>query len=190
MLQQSKIAIRMLLLFTLVCGVAYPSVVTGLAQGLFPRQAGGSLVRRHGHLVGSTLIGQRFRGPNWFHGRPSAVGYDAAASGPSNYGPTSPALRKELAANLAKVLRENPGVRPAQVPVDLVTSSGSGLDPDLSPGAALLQVPRVARANHLSAAAVRGLVLRQVRGRWLGIFGEPHVNVLRLNLALDGLRGR
>jgi K+-transporting ATPase ATPase C chain len=179
-------ALRLVLVFTLALGIGYPLAMTGLAQLLFPARANGSLVRWHGRLVGSLLIGQQFTAPGFFHGRPSATTppYNAAASTPSNLGPTNPLLLRQVEANLAAVERENPGVGPHQIPPDLVESSGSGLDPDISPAAALLQVPRVARADHLPIATVRRLLTRHVRGRFLGIFGDPHVNVLALNLAL------
>ncbi len=187
-----KTAVLLLLFMTILTGVAYPLAVTGLAQGLFPRQADGSIIYRDGRPVGSSLIGQKFSGPGYFHGRPSAAGhgYDATASGGSNLGPTSKTLINHVARRAALVRKEN-GLPPgAPVPSDLVTSSASGLDPDISPAAAFLQVPRVAKARHLSEDQVRTLVQNHIKGPELGFMGNPRVNVLRLNLALDKLAGK
>jgi len=181
-------AIAMTIALTLLTGIVYPLVVWGLAQVLFPWQANGSLVVRDGHAVGSELIGQNFAAPRYFHPRPSAAGdkgYDASSSGGSNLGPTNRKLVDATKAALHKVLEENPGASPAQVPMDLVTASGSGLDPEISPAAAELQVTRVAKARRLSEAAVRNVLDDNVRRRGAGVFGEPGVNVLELNLALD-----
>ena len=181
-------ALTSLLLFTLVTGVAYPLLVTCLAQLVFPSQANGSLIVRDGTVVGSALIGQPFDAPRYFWGRPSATGpsaYNAAASAGSNLSPTNPALVSAVQERVDALRAANPGNR-GPVPVDLVTASASGLDPHISPAAALYQVERVARERKLPADAVRALVERHVEGRFLGLLGEPRVNVLALNLALDG----
>lgn len=179
-------------LFTLTTGVAYPFVVTGVAQIAFPEQANGSLILRDGRTVGSALIGQAFDDPRYFWGRPSAtspVSYDARASTGSNIGPTSPALLASVRDRVAALRSAHPEHAGQPVPVDLVTASASGLDPDISPAAALFQVGRVARARGLNKDHVRSLVERSVEGRSLGVLGEPRVNVLRLNVALDALAG-
>lgn len=174
--------------FTLVTGLAYPLVVTGVAQVAFPGRADGSLVERRGQVVGSRLIGQRFAGDRYFHARPSSAGdgYDAMASGPSNLGPTNPELLRAIRRRIGEYRRENRLAADAAVPVDAVTASASGLDPEISAANARLQAPRVARARGVPAAEVLALVARHTRGRSLGFLGEPGVNVLELNLALDG----
>ncbi|HZU15612.1 MAG TPA: potassium-transporting ATPase subunit KdpC [Candidatus Dormibacteraeota bacterium] len=187
-------SLRLTLVVAAVTGVIYPLAVTGVAQGLFPGQANGSLVTRNGQVVGSALIGQEFTSPRYFHGRPSATvnartgrpqPYAADNSGGSNQGPSNSALIDRVAREARAVRRQN-GLGPsAPVPADLVTTSASGLDPDLSEASALLQVNRVAQARHLDPARVRSLVEHHLHGRVLGIFGEPYVDVLELNLALD-----
>lgn len=179
------IAVLMTIVTTLLLGVAYPLVVTGLAQALFSDRANGQLIERDGHLGGSRIIGQAFTSPGYFHSRPSAAGngYDAANSGGTNLGPTNRKLVAAVKTAVAAANKENPGT---SVPIDLVTSSASGLDPDISPAAALFQVRRVARERRVGEAEVRALVESRVEPRQLGFLGEPRVNVVLLNLALDG----
>jgi K+-transporting ATPase ATPase C chain len=187
MKREIVVALRMTVASLLLTGLAYPLAVTGLAQALMPGRANGSLVRAGGRVVGSELIGQRFTNPAYFASRPSAAGssgYDAAASGGSNLGPTSARLRDRVQADRQRLMQENPQA-PGPVPIDLVTTSGSGLDPHISPGAAFWQAPRVAAARHAPLAEVDALVARRIEGRVLGLLGEPRVNVLLLNLDLD-----
>jgi K+-transporting ATPase ATPase C chain len=188
MLAHVRPAVLMLIALTVVTGVVYPLVVTGIAQVAFPRQANGSLVVREGKAVGSSLIGQPFDDPKYFWGRPSATtpfAYNAGASSGSNLGPINPA-RADAVKGRVEALRAAGGPAGVPVPVDLVTTSGSGLDPHISPAAALYQVPRVARARQLEESAVGRLVQQYTEGRQWGILGEPRVTVLLLNLALDG----
>jgi K+-transporting ATPase ATPase C chain len=196
MRSQLRPAIVSLALLTLITGLIYPLVVTSVAQAVFPRQANGSLITRNGQAIGSELIGQSFDDPKYFWGRLSATSpypynaFDAqtlTGSSGSNYGPLNPALTDAVKARIRALKAADPG-NTAPIPVDLVTASGSGLDPDISPAAALYQVPRVARARGLSQEMVRQLVDQHIEGRQLEILGEPRVNVLELNLALDALR--
>src|ERR1700743_175892 len=199
MLREIRPAILVLLVLTLITGLAYPLALTAIAGVIFPKQAQGSLIEKNGKVVGSALIGQEFKDDKYFHGRPSATTapdpadssktvpapYNAANSGASNLGPTSKALADRIKEDVDKLKAENPG---ASVPVDLVTTSGSGLDPDISPEGALFQVPRVAEARDMQEDRVRELVTENTSGRLIGIFGEPRVNVLALNLALDAAK--
>jgi K+-transporting ATPase ATPase C chain len=196
MLKEIRPAILILVALTLITGLAYPLAMTAIAGVLFPKQAQGSLIERDGKVVGSALIGQEFKDGKYFHGRPSATTapdpadssktvsapYNAANSGGSNLGPTSKTLADRVKEDVDKLKAENPA---AAVPVDLVTTSGSGLDPDISPEAALFQVPRVAKARSMPEETVRQLVVANTQGRLAGILGEPRVNVLALNLAVD-----
>lgn len=177
-------AALMTVVTTVLLGVLYPLAVTGIAQVLFPDKANGELIRRNGDVIGSHLIGQPFTGPGYFHNRPSAAGngYDAANSGASNLGPTNQKLMDRVKADAGRVQAENPST---PVPIDLVTTSGSGLDPDISPAAAEFQIPRVAKERGLSEESVRRLVAQHTSPRQFGVFGEPRVNVLELNLSLD-----
>jgi K+-transporting ATPase ATPase C chain len=196
MLKEIRPALVILVVLTAITGLAYPLAMTGIAGVLFPDQAEGSLIVRDGTVIGSALIGQEFKDDKYFHGRPSATSapdpadstkmvsapYNAANSSGSNLGPTSQALNDRIKEDVDKLKAENPS---AAVPVDLVTTSGSGLDPDISPEAALFQVPRVAKTRGLTEDGVRKLVNEQTKGRFAGLLGEPRVNVLALNLALD-----
>ena len=196
MLKEIRPAIIVLLLLTAITGLVYPLAMTAIAGAIFPKQAEGSLIERDGKVVGSALIGQEFTADRYFHGRPSATSapdpkdstktvsapYNAANSGGSNLGPTSKALNDRIKEDVDKLKAENPGT---PVPIDLVTTSGSGLDPDISPESALFQVPRVAKARQLPQDRIRALVAANTQGRFAGLLGEPGVNVLALNLALD-----
>jgi K+-transporting ATPase ATPase C chain len=196
MLREIRPAIIILVALTLITGLAYPLAMTGVAGAIFPNQAAGSLIERDGKVVGSALIGQEFKDDKYFRGRPSATTapdpadatktvsapYNAANSGGSNLGPTSKALADRVKEDVDKLRSENPS---SPVPIDLVTTSASGLDPDISPEGAMFQVPRVAKARNMPEERVRDLVTQNTEGRLIGIFGEPRVNVLALNLALD-----
>jgi potassium-transporting ATPase KdpC subunit len=198
MLREIRPAIVVLVALTLITGLAYPLAMTGIAEVIFPHQAQGSLIERDGHVVGSELIGQNFTSDKYFHGRPSATTapdpkdssktvaapYNAANSGGSNLGPSNKALVDRVQGDIDTLKKENPS---ASVPIDLVTTSASGLDPDVSPDAALFQVPRVAKARNLPEDRLRQLVAEHTEGRLFGLLGEPRVNVLELNLALDKL---
>jgi len=200
MLRLIRPAIVILVALTLITGLVYPLAMTGIAQVLFPRQAQGSLIERNGVVVGSELVGQVFESDKYFHGRPSATTapdpndstktvpapYSAANSGGSNLGPSNKALVDRVQGDIDKLKQENPS---ASVPADLVTTSASGLDPHISPEAALFQVPRIAKARNLPEDRIRQLVADHTKGRFLGLLGEPRVNVLLLNLALDQLAG-
>lgn len=192
MLQHLRQASVLLVVLTVLTGLAYPYLVTGIAQLVFPGSASGSLVEREGKAAGSELIGQPFDDPKWFWSRPSGTGpfpYNAGLSVGSNLGPTNKTLADAVKANVERLRASDPGnTRP--IPVDLVTASASGLDPHLSPAAALWQVPRVARIRGLAEDQVRRLVEDRIEGRFLGVFGERRVNVLQLNLALEGLMPR
>ncbi|HVZ48048.1 MAG TPA: potassium-transporting ATPase subunit KdpC [Gemmatimonadaceae bacterium] len=187
--KQLRPAIVMTLVLCVITGFVYPGIVTGIVQVLFPRQANGSLVTVNGRVVGSALIGQSFTRPEYFHGRPSAAGagYDAAASSGTNKGPTDRKLADTLIASAIDSAVKNDGATKGSIPSDMVTASASGLDPHISPANAFLQVSRVARARGADSAAVRALVDRHVEGRQFGFFGEPRVNVLLLNIALDSV---
>ena len=187
MLATLRPAIVLLAIFTVITGVAYPVLVTGIARAAFPRQAAGGIIERGGKAVGSQLIGQNFSDPKYFWGRPSATSpqsYAGTGSTGSNLGPLNPALTDAVKARIQALRAADPG-NTAPVPVDLATASGSGLDPDISIAAAIYQAPRVARVRGLDPGAVRGLIATHTQARWLGVFGEPTVNVLQLNLALD-----
>ncbi len=187
MLRSTFIAIRFAVITLVITGILYPVAMTGFAHVAFPGKSSGSLVKQNGQIVGSKFIGQQFNGPQYFHPRPSAAGngYDAMDSGGSNLGPTSATLMDRVRATVAEVMAENPGLEKGDVPVDMVTASGSGLDPDITPANAEAQVARVAAARNMSQDEVRRLIADNTSGRDLGFLGEKRVNVLELNLALD-----
>ncbi|ERM92058.1 potassium transporter KtrA [Caldanaerobacter subterraneus subsp. yonseiensis KB-1] len=182
--EEIKRTIKFTLVFMVLLGLVYPFVMTGIANLLFPYQAKGSIIKVDSKPVGSELIGQKFTDPRWFMGRPSAVDYDATSSGGTNYALSNPKFHEELEKNIEEFLKKNPRVKRSEIPADIVTSSGSGLDPHISPEAAYLQVKRVAKANGLPEEVVKKLVDKNIEGRFLGLFGEPRVNVLKLNLSL------
>jgi K+-transporting ATPase ATPase C chain len=185
-------AIKMTIVLTILTGIIYPVLMTAMSETIFPYQAKGSLISRNGHVVGSELIGQNFSAPNYFHPRPSAAGdhgYDAGNSGGSNLGPTNKSLIDTARQRLKAVLEQNPGVTAADVPISQITASGSGLDPEISPAGAMMQAARVAKARGMSDQVVMNLIRTHTRTRWAGVLGEPGVNVLELNLALDDLSG-
>ena len=187
-LKQIYPAFAITVVLTVLLGIIYPLAVTGLAQWIFPRQAGGSLIEKDGKVIGSTLIGQPFSGPSYFHSRPSAAGseYDATASAGTNLGPTNQKLMDNVKTAAESLREENPN---SPVPIDMVTASASGLDPHITPAAAEFQVPRVAKERGMNAEEVRRIVREHTEGRQFGVLGEPRVNVLELNLALDGRNG-
>jgi len=190
MLKELKPALVMLVTLTALTGVAYPLLVTGIAQGLFPEAANGSLIERDGKTVGSELVGQSFTDPKYFWGRPSATGpvpYNAAASSGSNQGPLNPALEEVVKGRIAALKAADPA-QTVPIPVDLVTASGSGLDPHISPAAAAWQAPRIARLRGLALDRVQSLMEKHTEGRQFGVLGEARVSVLQLNLALDAMR--
>lgn len=189
MIRHLGTALRLTIVTIVLLGLIYPVVMTALAQALFPRQANGSLVTINGKVVGSTIVGQLWTKPQYFHGRPSAAGkgYDPTQTGGTNYGPTSKKLIDSIKATIAALERENPSAS-GPPPIDLVTSSGSGIDPDITPQAAYWEAPRVAKARGLPLSGIDALVARHVAGRTFGFLGEPRVNVLELNLALDGVK--
>ncbi|MGG1660430.1 potassium-transporting ATPase subunit KdpC [Brevibacillus sp. NRS-1366] len=181
--------LRLSLVLLLMCGLAYPLAMTGIARVVMPAQANGSLiVDESGKVVGSELIGQTFTDPKYFWGRISSIDNNAAGSGSNNYASSNPALIERTQKDIAAFLKANPGVKEADIPADLLTNSGSGLDPHISPQAASIQVERVARARNLDPAKLHALIAEHTEGRSMGVFGEPRVNVLKLNLALDQLK--
>ncbi len=184
MLKEIKTSLILFLLLAVITGLAYPMFITGIAKVIFPENSSGSLVTKDGKVIGSELIGQQFERPEYFHPRPSKAGsgYDSMASGASNLSPTSKKLEDDISARFKALSEENPG---AEIPVDLLTASASGLDPEISPQAAMFQLPRVAKARNMDESAVKGLIEKHTKGRFLGIFGEPRVNVLLLNMDLD-----
>jgi potassium-transporting ATPase KdpC subunit len=189
MLKHFGVALRMTIVSIVLLGLIYPVAMTAVAEAVFPKQANGSLVTVNGKVVGSSIIGQLWTKPQYFQGRPSAAGkgYDPTSTGGTNYGATSKKLKDSTQATITTLKKQNPDAK-GEPPIDLVTSSASGIDPDISPEAAYWEAPRVARARHMSLDAVDRLIAQHVQGRTFGFLGEPHVNVLELNLALDGLK--
>lgn len=191
MIKHCGISLRVTIVTVALLGIVYPLAMTALAQALFPREANGSLVTLNGRVVGSSIVGQLWTKPQYFHGRPSAAGkgYDPTATGGTNFGPTSKKLIDSTKATIAALEKENPDAK-GLPPIDLVTSSGSGIDPDVTPEGAYWQAPRVAKVRHLNIDVVTATIAQHVQGRTFGILGEPRVNVLELNLALDAMKSR
>ena len=189
MIKHLGTSLRVTIVSVILLGLIYPLVMTAIAQTIFPWQANGSMIVVNGKIAGSAIIGQLWTKPQYFHGRPSAAGkgYDPTATGGTNYGPTSKKLIDSTKATIAQLKKDNPDAS-GPPPIDLVTSSGSGIDPDVTPAAAYWQAPRVAKARHMTVAVVNALVATHVQGRTFGFLGEPRVNVLKLNLALDGVK--
>ncbi|MFJ7638342.1 potassium-transporting ATPase subunit KdpC [Peribacillus sp. NPDC097225] len=180
--------IRVVLVLFMICGMAYPLLITGLSQVMMPAQAEGSLIKNEkGKTIGSELIGQSFEEAGYFHGRVSSIEYDAAGSGSPNYSSSNEEIIKRTKSEMAEFLKENPSIEKEEIPSDLMTNSGSGLDPNISPRGALVQVPRIAKERDISEQSLYKLVEEYTENRSFGLFGEPHINVLKLNMALDGL---
>jgi potassium-transporting ATPase KdpC subunit len=201
MWRHAAVAVKLTLLLTVLLGLAYPLAMTGIAQVIFPSQANGSIIRKDGEVIGSELIAQSFSRPGYFHPRPSAAfdpnppkgrnaRQDRWVSSGSNLGPTSKSLSDRVASDVERLVRENPGLEPGRIPVDMVTASASGLDPDISPANAYAQVPRVAKARGMTNAELARIVKSRIAERQFGILGEPRVNVLKLNRALDSMGAR
>lgn len=181
--------IRLVLVLLVICGIAYPLLMTGLSQVIMPAKADGSLIKNEsGEIIGSELIGQSFKDPGYFHGRISSINYDAAGSGTPNYSPSNEEMVERTKNDIVEFLKENPTIKKEDIPSDLMTNSGSGLDPNVSPQGAIVQVPRIAKERGLSEKSLYNLVDKFTEGRSLGLFGEPRINVLKLNIALDELR--
>ena len=181
--------IRLVLVLLVICGIAYPLLMTGVSQVIMPAKADGSLIKNEsGEIIGSELIGQSFKDPGYFHGRISSINYDAAGSGTPNYSPSNEEMVERTKNDIAEFLKENPTIKKEDIPSDLMTNSGSGLDPNVSPQGAIVQVPRIAKERGLSEKSLYNLIDKFTEGRSLGLFGEPRINVLKLNIALDELK--
>ena len=181
--------IRLVLVLLVICGIAYPLLMTGVSQVIMPAKADGSLIKNEsGEIIGSELIGQSFKDPGYFHGRISSINYDAAGSGTPNYSPSNEEMVERTKNDIAEFLKENPTIDKEDIPSDLMTNSGSGLDPNVSPQGAIVQVPRIAKERGLSEKSLYNLIDKFTEGRSLGLFGEPRINVLKLNIALDELK--
>ncbi|MGE7121579.1 potassium-transporting ATPase subunit KdpC [Peribacillus sp. NPDC046944] len=181
--------IRVVLVLFMICGMAYPLLITGLSQVMMPAQAEGSLIKNEkGKIIGSELIGQSFEEAGYFHGRVSSIEYDAAGSGSPNYSPSNEEMIKRTKSEMSEFLKANPSIKKEEIPSDLMTNSGSGLDPNISPRGALVQVPRIAKERDISEQSLYNLVEENTENRSFGLFGEPHINVLKLNIALDDLK--